>query len=385
MPLPSIDRNGPQIVRRSDDVSDMNELQFEEARLDLLKYVNILIRNRWLIIVGTFACALLAIVYTLRLTSVYKGTASFLPSRAQNVTSRMDAQFGARSVYSDSYLQDSRLVEYFSQILSSSFFLEEVARKPVPHPKTGKPTTLVEFYQQEGRTEEERLIKTADIIRENLGVITPRAAAGRSASVFFVSYSASHPVLAAITANAVVDELIAYNKSARSSTTTQNRSFIENQLKDAEELLKKAETDLAQFEMENKLLVTPEPQTVLSRLKRDVRLREDVFFTLTKQLELAKIEEQENKAVIEVIQRAVPPRSRTSPSFRRNAILAFLLGFVLFCGLALGRERLKKMDPNDKSTREFLESLQEVKGDFVKAGRILGVVKRRPGRPKAKA
>jgi len=375
MPVP--EQNGPPVIRRPGEFTALNEYGMEEPRLDLLKYVNILIRNRWLIAVGSLACAALAIVYTSRLEPVYKAEASFFPSRSQAVTSRMDTQFGASRTYSDSLLQDSRLVEYYSKILASYSFLEKVAQKTVPNPLVAKPGTLVAFYEQEGANEGERLIKTTDVIRENLNIITPRAVAGRAASVMTISYSAPHPVLAANIANAVIEELIAYNQSEATSQATQNRVFIEEQLKEAGALLQNAEAELARFEAENKLLVTPEPQITLARLKRDVRLREEVFFTLIRQLELAKIEEQENRALIEVIQRAVPPMEKSSPSYKRNTLLAFFAGFFLFCGVAFVRERLSKIDTEDKSTREFIESLNEVKGDFVKAGRLIGLGKKR--------
>jgi uncharacterized protein involved in exopolysaccharide biosynthesis len=180
-----------------------------------------------------------------------------------------------------------------------------------------------------------------------------------------------------------LDELVVFNQNEMNSKAKSNRDFIENQLKETQKLLSEAEKASSDFERTNRKIATPELQVEKDRLKRNVRLQEEISITLNKQLELAKIQEQETKNPLVIIQRAVPPRSRTSPNIRKLVLMAGFLGLMLFCGLALGLDFVKKVDTKNPEMKELLDTLEDVKGDVRKAGRIFFGLGRKK-RPKSK-
>lgn len=355
-----------------------------EEPVSLIRYVNVLLRKRWLIILGTLGLCALAIVYAKLQTPVFEASASFLPSRSQNMSSKIDESFGVGKTANPA--ADAQfLIEYYSQILQSRNFIETVAAKPLLEPSASQPLTLMGTLKIQGETEAERKELGIDAIRKKLKVVAPKPVAGRTTStVMTLTYAASDPAIAAAAANRFLDELVIFNQNELNSKAKTNREFIENQLKETKRLLSEAEAASSSFDKRNRKIVTPELQIEQDRLKRNVRLQEEIYITLNKQLELAKIQEQETKDPIVVIQRAVPPRIRVSPQVRKTALMAGFLGLFLFCGIALAQDFIKRMNVEDPDMKEFLDTLQDVKGDAAKVGHIVLGIKRKP-KPKDSA
>lgn len=349
-----------------------------EPSFSLLHYLSVLLKKRWLIVGGTLLLCVAAFIYSRMQSPVYRASASFVPSRVQNMSSRIDASFGVRSQVTDQFTESLYLVETYVRALSGTNFLERIVDKPFTVAGTDTPVTLTEYYGQDGATEEERRYKTIDLITKNLQVNPPRQITGRNQPMIItIQFDAATPRFAAAVVNLMLDELVVYNQTMQGTTTQSNKKFVEDQLQAAKDQLEAAEKDLSDFRRRNTKIVTPDLKVEEDRKARKVRIQEDVFMNLNRQLELVKIQEQENKASIDIFQRAIPPRFRISPSVKKNVLIAGFLGLFLFCGLALGLDFIKKIDVKDEKSRELVESFAEVKGDVAKVGRLLGVGKKK--------
>ena len=336
----------------------------------LMDAVNSLLRRRWLIIAGVLACVLLTGFYLKLQDPVFRATVSFLPARTQDMSSRIDRAFGTASY--DPYEADA-LTEYYTNLLTSRPFLEKVIRKKFAVGPEKKETDLIAYYRAEGRDEETRLSETIRAVLENMRIPSPRQVGyGRPPSIMSVTYSAKDPRLAADVANEILATLIAYIQDMKDTKAAQSRVFIENQLADTQKLLREAETAQASFLASNKKIVTPDLEAERDRLKRNVTVQEEVFITLKKQLELAKIEEQEKKPSIEIINQAIPPRSRSYPAIRRSVTIAGFLSLLLFCGLAIALDVAKKVELNGGGNAEFRSNLAAVRRDFWNLAAVIG-------------
>jgi len=349
-----------------------NDFGPEPEEFHILEYVNILLRRRWLIIAGVFACVIFTGIYFKMQTPVYTASAKFLPSREADTTSRMGQIIGTGQLQS---LEGRIPADYYTVLLGSRPFLERMAKKKFSGGKLGQDIDLMTYYKIDGSTEAYRQILAVNAISQSLKVNRARATSAQVSSVIRISYTTSDPDLSAAVVNAFLDEIILYNQDVRESKAKQNRVFIEDQLKETEALLKKAEADLAGFNARNIKIVTSDLQMEKDRLRRNVTVQEAVFIELKKQLELAKIEEQERKPSIEIIERATPPLQKSAPAVRKKVILAGFLALLLFCALAIGLEYLKKIDPDEERTRAFLDNINDIKEDIAKAGRIVGLKK----------
>ena len=341
-----------------------------DEEIHLINYLNVVLKRRWLIIIGVFFCVVFTGIYSKTRHPVFTASAKFLPSKNPEMTSRMGTLIGTSGRIET--FENNVTSEYYTEVLKSSPFLERIANKKFLSKKLGEEVDLISYYQIEADNETERLIKATRVIGGNLEVST-----ARTTNVVSLSYSSGEPELSAAIANAFVEELIKYNQDIRDTKSKQNREFIENQLEENRKLLKVAEAELADFTAKNKKIVTPDLEIELDRLKRNVKVQEEVYVMLKKQLELAKIEEQEKKPVIEILENASVPLYKSSPKTKRNVILAGFVSIVLFIGLAFVLEYVSKMNPKDEGYKEFYKHLSDIKNDFKSVTRIIG--KRKKG------
>ena len=153
------------------------------------------------------------------------------------------------------------------------------------------------------------------------------AALDRRTGLITLSVRMDDPVLAAAVATATWKALQDIVVSTMNTQAGANRRFIEGRRADARRDLARAEDALRGFRENNLRGNSPRLLTEEARLQRETRIQEEVVLTLTRQYEIARVEEQKDVPVISVIDPAVPPAFRSSP--RRGLLTA--LGLLLGC------------------------------------------------------
>ncbi len=327
----------------------------EEEEINLIQYINVLLKRRWMIVLGVFICVAFVAIYSFKLSPFYTATAKFLPSNNPEMTSRMGSLLGGGNIQSFS---ENVTSEYYTELLQRTVFLDRILARTFFSQEAGGDVDLVAYYGIESGNDIEKRLKTVNAIRGNLELST-----AKTTKVITLSYTTGEPELSADIVNAFLDELAIYNQDIRGSKAKENREFVENRLKDVQRLLNAAEDKQANFSTRNKKIGT-DLQPEFDRLKRSVKVQEEVYITLSKQLELAKIEEQEKKPMLEILERAVPPLTKSGPSRKKNVILAGFVSLMLFVGLAFVLEFISKINPKDEKYTEFFQNLEAVKNDF---------------------
>ena len=183
----------------------------------------------------------------------------------------------------------------------------------------------------------DRLTRPAPLAeRLDLGVRRLRghvdAALDRRTGLLTLLVRMDDPVLAAAVATAVCGALQDIVVNTMNAQAGANRRFIEGRLAGARHDLSRAEDALRSFRENNLRGSSPRLLTDEARLLRETRTQEEVMLTLTRQYEIARVEEQKNVPVINVIDPAVPPAFRSSP--RRGVLVALGLLLGLACGAA---------------------------------------------------
>jgi len=151
------------------------------------------------------------------------------------------------------------------------------------------------------------------------------------------------PVLAAAVANAACASLQDLVVNAMTTQAGANRRFVEARLVGAEHDLAQAEDATRAFRERN-LHVDGSPRLALEqgRLLREMRTHEEVVIALTRQYEIARVDENRDVPVLNVLDPAVPPAFRASP--RRGAMTACGLLFGLAVGLVAAWPRAARLD-----------------------------------------
>ena len=149
-------------------------------------------------------------------------------------------------------------------------------------------------------------------------------------------------------------------KVLRTYATSQNPD-----LQKTEEELRGMKEQLAKLEVKEgnnlgPLMSTgrmPEAGTGYLRKLRDLKYSETLFELLTKQYEMAKIDESKDAAVIQVVDKAVPPEQKSKPKRLFLIVTVTLLGFLIALVTAFTMEYRERVS-RDPEKRERIKRLQ---------------------------
>src|SRR5207244_4232373 len=152
-----------------------------------------------------------------------------------------------------------------------------------------------------------------------------------------IDVDARFPQLAAAVANRFIECLNDFNTKTRESQARERRKFVEGRLADGERDLRAAEEDLRTFYERNRSW-QQSPQLVFEegQLRRQVEIRQEVYLTLRRDYETARIEEVNDTPVITVLDIAVPPERRSKPKPILVAALAFFIAAIVGVSWAFG-------------------------------------------------
>lgn len=321
-----------------------------------LAIVNTILRGRWTVIGVAAGTVVASVMYALLQPSVYVSTTRFLPSKSTGMATRMAAATsgGAATLPDDG----SASSEYYVDLLKSSSFLETVVTSAFTI--DGQEQDLMTYWKVEGDSAWERRQRADQRLGESMTVSVPKSTSA-APRLLTVDVRADRPDLAASIASKILSCINDHNAKSRGNKAKQNLDFMKAQLEKANTELEDLTDSFAEFVARNRKIVTPALTAERDRLERSVRVQEEVVVTLTKQVELAKIEEQETRPSIEVIQPPEPPLQRASPARTRMVMIGGVLGLMLGCGLVIVREwigRLPKDDPDAKEFRGLMASLR---------------------------
>lgn len=328
----------------------------------LLPIVNALLRRRWTVIGITAAAAASAVAYALLSPATWTATAKFIPSSSTAMSARMGSIVGSDAGMAGD--DETASADYYVALLQSPSFLRTAVSTPLD--ADGATASLVGRYRIETEDPTLRERRAADQLAKSLAVSASRATAGGGPRIVTVAVTADHPGIASEIAEVLIERINEHNSRIRVSKSRQNREFVEAQLAKAKADLTQATDELSRFSTRNRRLATPALEAERDRLERQVRVQEEVFITLTKQLELARIEEQESRPSIEVIQQPEPPLVRTSPRRTQTVVLATALGGFMACLWVLASERMRSMSADDPEATELHRNLRGIRRDMLR-------------------
>ena len=324
-----------------------------------LQLVNVLLSGRWIIVAITLLVALATSAYVMTIPPTFSATAKFMPSQGVSAAARMSAIAGTSAGLSDP-ADETTAPEYYTTLLTSRGFLEKLLATPFDVPSVGGTVPLIDTLNIEGDSDTARREKAIMAMQKLVNVSSVRMKSTKAPPIITVTVSARDGQLAAAAANALVQELVQFNKDSRGSKATETRKFVEGKLDDARTMLQAAEKALADFRRYNRKLATPDLRVEEERLARAVTVQEDVFITLTKQLELARIQEQDDQVSIRVIEPAVAPLQRSAPQRTRTVLLAAVAAMIGSCGLVLVLSKLRGGQRDDPDIRDFNANLRSI-------------------------
>jgi len=196
---------------------------------NLLDYLAVLIRWRWMILMSFVAVSLAAVGVSLILPKAYVARAVVLPPEAEPPSMRLSALLSKGPVSLTGLVRSATPAELFSTILRS---------------RTVADSIVVQF-----NLEEEYGVSTREEAVHILSEHTEVRLSKEGSTT--IKVEASTPELAADMANAFVVQLDAINRRQKSTMAGALRRFVGERLEQAEQDLMTAETNLRDFQQQN--------------------------------------------------------------------------------------------------------------------------------------
>ena len=342
----------------------------QDEVIHLLPIVNLLLINRRYILLPACYLAFGVWLLTLLLSPVYTATASFMISG--NSSSERTAGGGA-STGGDAGIDElSGLPEYWSALLHSSEFLAKVVKPQIGLDASTHSGTWLKDLVGDGDDPDALTQEAVNLLK---GMVSIRPDAKSKRVILQLSVTSAHPDLSVNIAESLIQAISTYGGDERNQKAIENRDFIQQRLTITEQELDKAEKAQTAFLTRNKKTDLPRLETDKQRLARAISVQEELFMSLRKQLELAKLQVQENSTVLRILEQ--PSAQRTGPKRLRVVVVAFLLGLVICSGRIFARDRLAKMDRNDPDVHLFLDQIHGIESDFARWRDALSAVVKR--------
>lgn len=315
-----------------------------EIKFDIMKYIYIFFKYWKLISITSSVVSVVTFFYVMTVPPKYKAQMVILAGSAKNMTDlkSLAAQFGLINL--DESILNSP--EVYKEIIKSRNLIDAVTKKEYKLSNHNTPQNLETIFKissdkQNSKKSHEKvsfiLYKT---ILKSITIETDV-----QSPIVKVYCETIDPELSAELLSVILGEIEKFNNQVRNIKARINLVFVEKRLNDTKVELQKAEEKLNQFRKINKHITdSPDLQLQLGRLMREVEIKEEIFLTLSKEYELAKIQEIKDAPVIDVIEKPVSPFYKSYPKRIKTMIFSIILSFFISFILVYCIDYIKKLN-----------------------------------------
>lgn len=327
-----------------------------EREVSLISVAVVLLRHRWLIIIVALLSAVLFGVSGYSSKPLYTATATFTP--------RARSGGGAgNAILQELGLGGSSNTAYYTDLIKSREILGPVvdSKFTLSTPSGRVTKSLIQVY---GIKDSRPRYAKAEAI-ERLG--NDMVATSQINGMMKLSVTSEDPALSATLADRILRQLNQFNLATRQEQATSERQFIETQVSDASQRLRLAEDQLQTYLSENRNFSQSSAVAFeLDRLRRAVTMRQELYTSLAKSLDEARIEEVRDSPVLTVIEPAEPPLLADRPVWPRRAIVGLLVGMLLGSLVAFIHSYFARQRENETTESEELDLLKRETVDDLK-------------------
>ena len=343
-----------------------------DGEVNPLALLNVLLRRWRILVVLPFVAAVIAAAYSLRVTPMYTATTRFIPelgSQGSGLSglAGMAAQLG---ISLGGGASGNQSPEFYAEILTSREIVQRVLLSTYQDPREGKSlgdkATLLDIFEIEA-------LDSATLFEKGIeeGSDMASARVDNRTNIVELTVDAVDPVLVAAVANRFIESLEEFNASTRQSRARERRRFVEERVAESETELRRREEVMKTF-LEGNRTWQQSPNLLFEegRLRSEVQIQREVFLTLRREYEAARIEEVDETPVFTVIERAVPPLLRSRPARTRLVLMVAALFGMLSVLLAYAAEYIGRLRKEGEA--EYVELAGLLRQMWERGRRVLG-------------
>ena len=342
--------------------TELIEEQLKTIDLEtFLQYLEILVKRRRLIIAIFSVITFSTLFYVLLTPPTYVSRTTILPAESEN-SSPFRGLAGASAQLMGFNLPDGGDFSLlYKPVAESRRVITNVLKSNFNSTKYEEKVPLLDILEIDAESIEERL----DIGYRRFinGILEVEFDRDNRITRLYVG--TLEPQLSADIAQSLVREIDKYGREYAMGKATENKVFIKERLVETLNLLENAEGDLKVFREKNKRIEnSPDLQLEQGRLVREVRVQEEVYLTLKKELEIVKIKEVKSLPLIRILDEAVAPIIKSKPNRRLIMVVAMFLALLLGVGVAVGVEYFQKLYANDEHATKIQRVINPLIEDY---------------------
>ena len=299
------------------------------GELTLLDIIHILWRGKYITIVCTFLALIIGVIYALISKEVFSTSTNFITKSERDNSGSFNqlAMLAGINTGSGGNVDPSN---YLDKVIQDKDFLNTLFDRNWYYKGDSirleqilciQPDTTISNWQHYYAMAKIEAIRQGKVMAISKDIKT---------GILTLKVNAPDPHLAYDLNLHTLDYISNYLRNSIKTQAKEKKKFIEERIIETKEELARNENALAKFRERN--LISRAPQIALeeARLLRQVTLNQEIYIQFHKQYEMAKIQELDDQALIQIVKSADIPTVRSKPNRRMMVIISF------FCGFAIG-------------------------------------------------
>jgi uncharacterized protein involved in exopolysaccharide biosynthesis len=322
-----------------DNNSDIEDNRtFEEKFKDFVKKIKPYKYRLWAVrkkfLLFNFIVLILALVYLLFIAKPYfESTITILPEYGSK--SNMLSQLSGLAELAGVQVGQPAPTEIYQNLLYSEMVVGKVIYARYKTEEYPDSVNLIQYFEINDKDnnpviqERKRFLKLYTVLTKSR-ISTD---VDRMTKILSVKVTMPEGQLSADVANKLVEALDLYIRTQRKSYATEQSFYLEKRTSQIKDSLTLAENALKNFREKNRI-TTQSPNLLLeqARLSRNLEILQTVFIELTKQLEIAKIDQIKDAPVLNVKEFAKNPVKKAGPK-RAIGLIIIMFFSALLSGL----------------------------------------------------
>ena len=310
---------------------------FEEKFKDFVGKIKPYKERLWAVrkkfIIVNLIILILAVAYLLFLAKpYYESTVTILPEYGSK--SSMLSQLSGLASIAGVNVGEAAPTEIYQNIITSESVIAPVIYAEYKTEEFPDSVNLVQYFEVESSDKDPAIQKRENFLKLYKKLTESKISANvdRMTKILTVTVTMPEAQLSADVANNLVKSLDRYIRTQRKSNATEQSYYLEKRTQQIKDSLNIAENMLKNFREDNRI-TSQSPNLLLeqSRLMRNVEILQTVYVELTKQLEIAKIDEIKDAPVLNVKEFAKSPVKKAGP-IRSIRLIIIMFFSVLITG-----------------------------------------------------
>jgi uncharacterized protein involved in exopolysaccharide biosynthesis len=309
-------------------------------------YLDILLRNKFKLLFFNAAVLLVVLFYLIFLLKPqYRSSIDLLPD-SKSPSSLLGNLSGIASLAGINIGSGGNKTILYENIIYSESILTPAILADYKSKNFAKPVDLTQYFQIQSKKDlspeddkRYKLLKTIEFLTKYQVVST---SFDKKTEILTLDVITDEPAISASLANNIILALDNYLKTKSKTEASEERTYLEIRNRQIKDSLTIAEDKLRRFREQNRIIEQSPPLLLTQgRLMRDVEILQTVYGEITKQLELAKISEIQDKPVLKVKELAGIPLLKESQNKAGKLIFYMFFSVLISSAYLILRSKKK--------------------------------------------